>query len=110
MTDPDTTRLRRLADLLLPGDAARWPSAASVLDDATLGAALAGIPAADADGLHRLEAGAPETFAAALARLYAAYYSTPQVQAVTMALAEAGPKPAADPFDPRLLDGVRERG
>lgn len=121
-----TTDLATLADLLIPGRGADWPAVSAVVD---LGAWQAALPPRTAARLaalagtlaplrqvhhipavSRFQAADPAAFDEIMGALTDAYYGTPEVWAITAALADAGPRPAAVPFDSARLDTVRTRG
>lgn len=119
---PDHNRLRAaLLNLLLPGGA-RWPSASSAGADLALGqhadratlewinalaASLAECaPDAHVSALAEVERREPDSFARMVRAAYRAYYTTPDVQALIAALANAGPREASPHFDESLVAHV----
>lgn len=107
--EPGTAAL----DVLIPGDAARWPPFSAAVDAADF---MAGLEAplrealrrepADVAGMASWERDAPIEFAAALTAAYRAYYAAPAVAAVVRTLADEGPREQSALFDPQLVAGV----
>ena len=105
--------LCRLLDALIPGDR-RWPSASAAgvtgaaieaeSDAGTVDWALA--LGATAPELAETERREPARFRRLLAAVYRAYYTTPAVQAVVTALANAGPREPSAHFDDSLVARV----
>lgn len=103
-----------LIDTLLPGDS-NWPAGSAVIGEIVLSEAgetlalqVADLPEAAREGaVAAFEDAHPESFAELYGAVTDAYYAAPEVAAVLAARASLGPSDPA-PFDPRLLDGVRE--
>ena len=114
-----------LIDIIVPGQANIWPRGSDVIsnpqtvidamthDDVQWIECHCG-PLADLSPAQRirhfatLEAAAPDTVARIVGAVYCAYYTTPEVQAVIDAIADAGPQEASPHFDETLLARIRQ--
>ncbi len=117
------------ADIILPGDGFRWPPASEAVPDLTrlllelqpgdvgwlqdLARNLAQCPSYQRPAFAlQAERDAPAPFARSVQALYRLYYTSPAVQAVVAALANAGPREPSATFDPALIGsaGARRAG